>query len=228
MPRIDPESTIKQCQDFIRDVYGRPNDRHFSLWDMLSNMERFTMRALKGIRKNDKNKTKFNLLISIGWFMSTLNSLHIDLDESLWKRFPHLCSYCASSPCSCAENKIEKRKDIPINDSKRPVTLNGFQSMFGEIYPAENRSIEHAAVHLAEELGEFSESILTYMGEHKDELFEKVITESADVFSCIIGVFNSLGISMAKEISELFSGNCHVCKKAPCECNFGSIVKFRS
>lgn len=53
MPRVTPGTTIMQYQDFVGEVYGRPNDRHFSLWDMLSNIERFTMRSLKGIRKND-------------------------------------------------------------------------------------------------------------------------------------------------------------------------------
>lgn len=195
---------------------------------MLSNVERFTMRSLKGIRKNNQNKTRFNLLIALSWFMSTLNRLHIELDESVWKRFPYLCSYCASCPCSCMENGIDKRKEVPVDNSKRPVTLEDFQTMFGKIYPTENRTIEHAGVHLAEELGEFSEAILAYMGEHKDGLFEKVILESADVFSCIISVFNSMGINVAKELSDMFSNNCHTCKKSPCECSFGSIVKFKS
>lgn len=228
MPRVTPGTTIMQYQDFVGEVYGRPNDRHFSLWDMLSNIERFTMRSLKGIRKNDQSKVKLNLLIALSWFMSTLNRLHIELDDGVWKRFPYLCSYCASCPCSCKESGIKERREVPVDDSKKPVTLEDFQTMFGKIYPAENRTIEHAGVHLAEELGEFSETILAYMGEHRDESFEEVLVEAADVFSCIVGVFNSLGINVSKELSEMFSNNCHACNKSPCECSFGSIVKFKS
>jgi NTP pyrophosphatase (non-canonical NTP hydrolase) len=228
MARIMQEITIKDYQNFINEVYGLPNERHFSLWDMLSNTERFMMRSLKGIRKNDYNKTKINLLISLSWFVSLLNRFHIDLEDAVWKRFPYMCSYCASCPCSCKERELKSRKSITIDDTKRPTTLEDFQNMFKEIYPPSKRTVDHAGIHMAEEFGEFSESILTYMGEHREELFEKIISEAADIFSCIIGLFNSLGMNLAKELSDRFSDNCHICHKSPCECNFNSIVNFKS
>ena len=93
MASVRPGITIKQYQDFVRDVYGKPNDLHFDLFDMTSNVERFAMRALKGIRKRDRERTRFNLLISLSRFMSTLNRLHINLEDDLFRRFPYLCSY---------------------------------------------------------------------------------------------------------------------------------------
>ena len=100
--------------------------------------------------------------------------------------------------------------------------------MFKEIYPPEKRSLEHAGVHLAEELGEFSEVILVYRGERKEEDFEEIKLEAADLFSCLMGVFNVLGINVAKELSIMFSNNCHVCKNAPCTCSFTDITRFKS
>ncbi len=100
--------------------------------------------------------------------------------------------------------------------------------MFWEIYPPQTRTIEHTGVHLAEEIGEFSETIFTYRGQRKDEDFKKVVLEAADLFSCFMGVFNSLGKDMAKELSIMFSHNCHVCKNAPCMCNFIDIIRFKS
>jgi NTP pyrophosphatase (non-canonical NTP hydrolase) len=228
MTRVTRDTTIKKYQDFVNEVYGLSNDRYFSLWDMLSNVERFTMRGLKGIRKKDFKKTKLNIIISLSWFSSLLNMLHIDLENAVWKRFPYLCSYCAMCPCSCKERGIETRENIRIDNLKKPSTLEEYQIMFRKIYPPEKRTIEDAGIHLVEELGEFSEAVLTYMGEHKDELFEDIITESADIFSCIISLFNSLSINLAKELSEMFSDNCHVCHKNPCECSFNSIVNFDS
>lgn len=228
MPGLSEKTTIREYQNFIKEIYGKSNERHFSLGDMLSNVQRFSMRALKGIRKNDYDKTKKNLLISMSWFMSTLNRLHIDLEDSAWKRFPYLCSYCASSPCSCKESGLKERKDVPVDDSKKPVTFDDFQKMFRNLYPPEKRTIEHAGVHLAEELGEFSEAILAYRGEHKDESFERIVQESADIFSCIVGVFNSLGVDMSKELSDMFSKGCHECGKLPCECAFNTIMNFES
>lgn len=195
--------------------------------NMLTQIQRFAMRGLKGIRKNDPEKIKINLLISFSWFVSLMNQLHIDVEKELWKRFPYLCSYCASCPCSCKEKKPEKRQKVAIDENKKPKTLSEFQIMFNKIYPSEKRSLEHAGVHLAEELGEFSEAILTYRGLHKDEDFEKILFETADLLSCFIGVFNSINVNLAEALSVLFSENCHVCRKSPCECSFLDIMGFK-
>ena len=228
MASVKQNTTIKEYQNFIKEVYGLPNDRYFSLWDMTTNMERFVMRGLKGIRKEIKEKTKINLLIALSWFMSIMNQIHIDIEDEVWKRFPYLCSYCGSCPCSCKEKKIERRQDVSVDEKKRPRTFEEFQNMFDKIYPSGRRTLEYEGVHLAEEVGEFSEAILTYRGGHKDGDFQNVELEAADLFSCIMSVFNSLSMSVAKELSVMFSNNCHVCKNAPCICNFRDITDFKS
>jgi len=228
MASIKQNITLKEHQGFVKEVYGLPNDRYFGLWDMVSNMERFMMRGLKGIRKQDKAKIRFNLLIALSWFISIMNQLHIDLDDQVWRRFPNLCSYCGSCPCSCKENKINKRKGTLAGKNKRPKTLEEFQNMFAEIYPAKERTLEHAGIHLAEEAGEFSEALLTFRGGHKDQDFKNLELEAADFFSCIMSVFNSLGMSAAKELSVMFANNCHDCKNAPCICDFKNITNFKS
>jgi NTP pyrophosphatase (non-canonical NTP hydrolase) len=98
--------------------------------------------------------------------------------------------------------------------------------MFDEIYPASRRNIHKAGVHLAEEIGELSEAILAYRGEHTDEHFKSIVLEAADLFSHYLCVFNSLGHSLAKGMSEMFSENCHICHKAPCECTFNFVIKY--
>src|SRR3989304_4012891 len=106
MVSVSQNTTLTQYQNFVREVYSIPNDRNYTLSDMLDNVERFTMRALKGIRKNDYDKTKLNLIIALSWFMSLNNQLHINIENEVWKRFPNKCSYCGSSPCTCKQNKI--------------------------------------------------------------------------------------------------------------------------
>ena len=228
MSKVNRDTTIKEYQGFVKEVYGVPNDRYFSVWDMITNVERFMMRGLKGIRKNDAQKIKINLLIGLSWFMSIMNQLHVDIEKNIWERFPYQCSYCASSPCSCKEKKVEIRQKLTVDESRRPKTLDDFQNMFEKIYPAGNRTLDHAGVHLAEEAGEFSEAILAYRGGHVDEDFRRVELEAADFFSCIMGVFNSLGVSTAEELALMFSNNCHVCHNAPCTCNFRDITEFKS
>ena len=228
MHSLKPDASIRECQDFVRKVYGKPNDMHYDLHDMLNNVQRFAMRGLKGIRKSDAEKTRANLLISLSWLVSTMNRLHIDIEDVLWRRFPYLCSYCANCPCSCKEEKGTLRKEVPVDDSKRPASLEGFQRMFEKIYPPESRTLDHAGVHLAEEIGEFSEALLAYRGEHKEEYFENVLSEASDLFSHYLCVFNSLGMSIAEELSKTFKENCHQCKKAPCECSFSAVMNYRS
>lgn len=228
MSFIKQDTTIEEYQNFIKDIYGMPNDRHFSLWDMVTNVERFIMRGLKGIRKKDKEKIKLNLLISFSWFVSIMNRLKIDLENEIWQRFPYVCSYCGSCPCSCKEKRIEKRQRVSIDETKRVKKLEEFQNMFNQIYPPERRTLEDAGIHLAEELGEFAEAILTYRGGHKEEDFRKIELEAADLSSCFIGVFNSLDINITKELAVMFSHNCHVCKNMPCTCQFRDITGFES
>lgn len=228
MASVKKDTSIVEYQNFVKEVYGLNNDRYFNTEDMITQIQRFAMRGLKGIRKKNREKIKTNLLISFSWFTSLMNQLHIELEGEVWKRFPYLCSYCASCPCSCGETKPESRQKTVGDEEKRPKTLEEFQTMFGEIYPADKRTLEDVGVHLAEELGEFSEAILYYRGQHKDSDFEKIRLEAADFFSCFMSVFNSTKINMAGELSRIFSENCHVCKKAPCECNFIDIMAFRS
>lgn len=227
MALVKRDTTITEYQNFVREVYGVNNDRYFNKEDMLTQIQRFAMRALKGIRKNDKEKIKNNLLVFLSWYMSLMDQLHVKIEEEIWKRFPYLCSYCATCPCSCVETHPKKRKEVERDEGKRPKNLEEFQLMFKKIYPPEKRTLEHADIHLAEELGEFSEAILVYRGQHQDRNFEKVILEAADLFSCFLGVFNSIEVSVAKEMSEMFSENCHVCKKIPCKCSFMDIMEFR-
>ena len=228
MTAILPTTSLHQFQIFIKQVYALPNNRHFETSELLCNVQRFAMRALKGIRKADPQKTKVNLIISFSFFISTLNRLNINLEDEVWKKFPYLCSYCAYCPCVCKENKLKEKQQTIVNPNLRPKSLAEVQKMFNQIYSANSRTLEHAGVHLAEEIGEFSEALLAYRGDRKNEDFREVLSEAADYFSCLVGVFNSLNVDLALELSKIYTNNCHECFKAPCECTFVSIARYHS
>lgn len=228
MVKFSRKNSLGQFQGAILKIYGLPDDRIFSLWDLLSNQERFTMRALKGIRKGNVEKMKTNLLIAFSWMMAVANRLRIDVEDVVWKRFPAKCSYCGQAPCQCkiikSKNKAKFFRDI----ASRPGTLAGFQRLFQLIYPAESRSLFEAGVHLAEEMGEMSEAAHCFLGEHQKKQFEQIEVELADYVSCVFGVANSAKIDIAKELEKFYRKNCHECHKAPCECNFTTVAKFKS
>lgn len=220
--------TIGDLQGFVEKVYGLPDDRIYSLWDLLVQEERFAMRALKGMRQHDAEKLKHNLLIALSWLMSIANRLHINIEKETWRRFPGLCSYCGKQPCACQTIKPSARLAITADDSGHPTTLAEMQAMFGRIYPAEKRTLADAGVHLAEEIGEVSEAIHNYLGEHREPQFDDVKLELADLVSCIFGVANSAQIDVARELSAMYMNNCHVCHHAPCTCTFSDVVRLRT
>jgi NTP pyrophosphatase (non-canonical NTP hydrolase) len=220
-------ATMLEFQKTVQRIYGVPNDRQYSIWDLASNCERFAMRALKGIRKKDREKLRKNLLISMSWFVSIMNRMHIDLEDAVWRRFPHACSYCGKKPCACNETKPEKRMHIePLGN--KPISIGDIQNMFREIYPPSTRTLEHAGIHMAEEMGEFSEAMHKFFGEHKEEHFKELASEAADFISCIMSVANSADIDVNSGLEEMFSNNCHICHNAPCICNFSFVSGFRS
>lgn len=228
MPSFPKDSSLAQLQQIIDEIYGLPDDRLFSVSDLISNQERFTMRALKGIRKGENKKLKTNLLIALSWLGALANRLHVDLEDAVWDRFPMLCSYCGKIPCACRKIRPAKRVKINRNNSLRPGTLSGFQEMFARIYPPDTRTLTSAGVHLAEEMGELSEAVHHFFGEHKNYIFQEITEEMADYISCVFGVASSAGIDIAKELGKMYSNNCHICHKAPCVCNFTFVAKFKS
>ncbi len=228
MSSFPKNGSISDLQGFIREIYGVPDDRLYSIWDLLTQQQRFAMRSLKGIRKGNKLKLKTNLLISLSWSLAIANRLHIDMEDEVWKRFPYLCSYCGRLPCSCKALKAGKRAKIRIDDRKRPSTLHSFQEMFGKIYPPKVRTLADAGVHLAEEMGEVAEAIHNYLGQHQEKQFHEVRIELADFVSCTMGVANSAGIDLAKELALQYANNCHVCHSKPCVCKFSVVVSLKS
>lgn len=228
MARFTENGSLLSFQKIINEIYGLPDDRLFSLPDLVSNQERFTMRALKGIRKNDKNKLKLNLLVAFSWTMAIANRLHINIENIVWQRFPYACSYCGQKPCVCKKDKVIKRVKSKKSIKTKPATLFAFQQMLAEIYPAKARTLSEAGVHLAEETGELTEAIYDFLGQHKNNQFDSVKDEMADYVSCFLGVVNSSGINVAKELSKMYKNNCHACHKCPCACNFSFVSKFKS
>ena len=113
MLQFKDKDSINGFYKFIDQVYSLVDDRNYSIEDILVQQQRFTMRALKGIRKGDIEKLKLNLLIAFSFAM--VNRLHINLEDEVWKRFPYLCSYCGNKPCVCKKIKIQNRQNYFID-----------------------------------------------------------------------------------------------------------------
>lgn len=221
MPTLTRKSSLTDWQHFVDAVYGVPNNRWFDTADMLTNVHRFAMRGAKFIRKESPDLADMNLTISLSWFLSAANRLGINVAEAVWDRFPYKCSYCNGCPCSCPHLSSAPTR-------RRPTTLQGTQAMFGRIYPAGARTMNEAVAHMAEELGEFAEAVMTYRTRHGVGDLDNVALEGADFLSCALGVFNSLDRQVATTVEGLFRTNCHVCHAAPCKCDFDFVMSYRT
>lgn len=226
--KLKKNPTLKDLLATSYQVYGIPNDRDFSMWEIFSNQEKYLMRALKGVRKGDIKKVEENLIIATSWFCSIINRMHIDLEKAIWERFPYTCSYCAQTPCACGTLKPRKRPLKITPKGKRPTLIRSYQEMFAKIYPVGKKTLTEASIHLAEEHGELSEAIQVYYGSHKEKAFQYIADEAADYFSCICGVCNRADINLEKELQNFFFHNCHACGRAPCVCGFDKVSSYQS
>ncbi len=226
MTRFLKSQSLRELQDFVARIYEGPDNRLYSISDLLAYEQSFTMRALKGIRKDDLKKLRVNLLISFSYVMSIATRIGIDIDSEVWKRFPMVCSYCGRQPCECKKIKLQKRRKITTISSLRPKTLSDFQKMFQAIYPHEKRTLADAGIHLAEETGELSEAVHSYLGQHTKKQFDRIRLELADLLSCIFGVANSADILVGDEFEKLYRNGCQECHRMPCVCTFAYVANI--
>lgn len=224
MARFRHDGSIADFQRLIEELYRTPDDQLFSLFQLISVQARFTMRVVKGIRKDDKEMVRRNLLLAFSWLMTVANRMHIDVSTAMWKRFPGVCSYCGEAPCACKTHKVTRRVKIKEELGRKPRTLIAAQEKIGEIYPPSSRTLAHAGIHLAEEMGEVSESVYRYYANPTDKQCEAVKTELADYSSVIFNVANSAGINMGEELSKLYHNNCYDCHTCPCTCDLSHIA----
>jgi len=220
MATFGKNDSLLQLQKFITDVYGEPGDKHFSLFELIAQQARFSMRILKDIRKGDDKSLEHNMAVAISWTIAIANRLHIDISDALWQRFPGVCSFCGKRPCICKKDHLKKRvSHLVSTGAKKPKTLAHAQKELGEIYPKDSRTLEGAALLLAEEVGEFSEAINQYYLTHQKTDLEQIKFEIADYLSCLFDIANSSNINMAESLTIRYGNNCPKCHKLPCTCD---------
>jgi len=219
MAKFLQTDSLADFQKLTDVLYTAPDDKLFSLFDLVSILARYSMRTIKGIRKGDMVLTKDSLLKALSWLMTVANRLKIDLDQALWKRFPGVCSYCGDAPCVCQERHVKKRVKIREEHGKKPRTLEATQSKMAEIYPRASRTLEHAGIHLAEEMGEVSEAIRRHYSAPEEKHFASIKSELADYLSCLYNIANSADINVAEELAHRYHNNCYDCHTVPCSCD---------
>ncbi len=209
--------TLTSFQGLNSKIYMVQNDRNYNAADMVSRIHRYCTQVLKAVRKGQTELVDFWLCMGFSWSLALANRLHIDLESEMWCRFPGVCPYCNSVPCVCKERAAE-RVATPAIMGVHPASLSEFQKMFARIYP--HNTLQDAAMHLAEEVGETSEALEFFMGTHKQDLFKEIVVELVDMITNMFAVATALKLDLAVEMEKHFSDGCPRCHQVPCGCGF--------
>lgn len=201
-------------------IYGEQNRRNFG--DPLRIHCRIGSHfglAHKCVRKDKTENLPFYLCMSLSWSFALANNLGINLENELWNRFPGVCPYCGQIPCTESCHKTTRaleRKDalLPSNSG----SFRDLQEMLRRIYP-HNTALTSAG-HGLEEIAEVGQAIDHWTGTHKNEHFEKIALELADVITHICAVASCIEIDLTNEMGKTFEFGCCKCHKTPCICGF--------
>lgn len=215
-PQNYRRASVEDWQTAFHDLFGHIDDKRDldSIWrHAIVNASRVS----SDIRKRNFGLAFEHLAHLTNWVMSTIqrcqNSEKLDHDglfhttksisEIVWEKYPSICLYCKTKPCSCtailnAKSKLTERPDVGEKSQNRPETLDDWCKMFDEIYGNIHAgiSIEDLSLHLFEETGEVAHEItrLTEIinGSRTEEKRRDFFYEVADVFSWICSLVNKI------------------------------------
>jgi len=231
--------TINSISTKISDIYGERNKK-VSFEYMYSYLTRKTSYLTREfIRDDNKGKEKLicTYIESLSWLAAISEKLDVDLELSFFKKFPNMCPYCISLPCSCSQT--HRKPDFTSNAIKiksvlekqlRAVYINGKShyyppSMINDIYPA-NRTIFgifggfYHSSRLFEELGELQEA---YLKIQKDKHYNKenINDELADILAWMMSLWDIIfkGVDLADHIDAYYINGCPSCNEKSCICD---------
>lgn len=198
-----------------REIYQVPDDRLYTVDDLLYNHQRFLFRFKEDL-KADKRET-LNLDISTAWFLTLINRFHIDLERLTWQRYSFKCPFCLQLPCSCKKNRV-KAKKTGRPASRQPQTLAQWQAMIKKIYP--QKDIKPVLEKFEGNLNRLNYLFRLFMREKRKSQFTKIEKGSIDHFVLILRIYNSIDANLTRDFKEMFKDGCYVCHQTPCQCNY--------
>jgi len=91
---------IKEFQSLVKDLYYHRDIKRGNEKNMLWLVEEVGELS-QAMRKNDKDAIGEEMADIVAWVMSIANIYDMDMEEFISKKYPGMCAYCKSNPCSC-------------------------------------------------------------------------------------------------------------------------------
>ncbi len=226
-------TSILEFQDYFNNLYGALNGER-SWQDIYGYLSRTTGYLTRSTLKKKPEIQDFCRAVS--WLFALANKLDVNLQESLFKKYPGICPYCLEATCCCIRTEKKPLKDYPPykiieerNAKYDAISRFGNKdfkeavNVLSKIYTA-NDSIWHfsgpwmTCSKLFEEVAELHEAISKYLVEEKKKV--NVNQEFADVLAWLLTAWNSCfrGKSLDDELISYFYQDCPVCLQFPCVC----------
>ena len=243
--RYHKEMRLNEWAEMFREIYFPTQNYNRSKIEIFVHLIKVFGGGSRFLfRTSDPDGSRDYLAKIFGWYCALANRLQIDLEETLWRKYPGVCPRCMQAVCMCERTPkdIEPGKLAVLaasNSYQKPESLRQWQTMFGHMYrspnggeaiPPSRDRLAMVFTRMAEELGEVAEAIL--LDEAIDHEVGLVIrNEFADLGAWIFALANNLqfvdpaasGVTLADVSWNLYGGKCHRCQKSPCICVRGSF-----
>lgn len=135
---------------------------------------------------------------ALAWWLTLCGKAGVrSVEQMLWWKFPYACPYCQRLPHQddiCQEAKLARGHPDwdslenlgRSNEARRPRTLDGWQTMFSDIYPVTaTESYPPTFARFTEELGELAEALRVF-----PLAPGYFLSEAADVFAWLMHLQN--------------------------------------
>lgn len=198
-------------------IYEVVNRRCYTPAMMVSRIHRCATHLSKVCDKPDKHYlTSYYICMTFSWGCAFANSIMIDLDAEAGKRFPGVCPYCGTAPCSCnPKNRAKHRsKFAPVKHG----SVERFQKTLARLYP--KNKLNGSMIHLMQEAGELDEKWENFMSTHRQDIFDDAVEELMDVFANLCAVATCCDMDIAAEMQRHFGEGCCACHNTPCRCGY--------
>lgn len=138
-----PES-LREWQEMFGEIYGRKN-LALSPAECFLRLVKEVGDLAEALRREEKREIKNYLASAFAWLCGLYGRLKIDMEKSIWNRFPGICPYCGKPHFSSCVIVSKEKKISPTfieycrRTNKKPTSLDKWQRLFKRIYGPINK-----------------------------------------------------------------------------------------
>lgn len=249
------DQSLNNWVEMLHSIYGLSQNYSRSEYEILAHLSEVTGAFSKYLFKLEQvDKAKEFLPKMFGWSVALLKKVKGDkanLEEIILTKYPGVCSYCVTSPCTCVPGRkravdgVKVRAEYHRRSPSQGRSINEFQMLFRKIYeqswgvvdlPSGSLQVlerlQKMYTRLVEELSELGEAVRfshLYPSNFDNELADYIAWLFA-VVSCMHKMLS--GAPEMLLVADLFwpayPGICTVCLLDVCDCRPSPVRELQS